>query len=103
MNIPYCTSKCHEKIIKSSLYSRYYAEACNEWRVHLRGLVPGQHSSEETSQRWRVVSDTMSDLTGIEFTSSRDHSGVLNKYANVIRKLSKCFACTYAILQATFM
>ena len=37
--------------IKSSLYSRYYAETCNEWRVHLRNLVPGLHSSEETSQR----------------------------------------------------
>ena len=34
---------------KSSLYSRYYAEACNEWRIHLRGLAPGQHSFEETS------------------------------------------------------
>ena len=34
--------------------------------VHLRGLAPGQHSSEETSQRWRVVGDTVScvDLTG---------------------------------------
>ena len=25
--------------------------------AHLRGLAPGQHSSEETSQRWRVVGD----------------------------------------------
>ena len=32
--------------------------------VHLRGLAPGQHSFEETSQRWRVVGDTASDLTG---------------------------------------
>ena len=50
--------------IKSSLYSRHYAQACNEWRVHLHGLAPGQHSSEETSQRWRAVIDTVSDLTG---------------------------------------
>ena len=27
---------------------------------HFRGLAPGQHSSEETSQRWRVVGDTVS-------------------------------------------
>ena len=41
--------------IKSSLYLRYYAETCNEWRDHLRGLAPGQHSSEETSQRLRAL------------------------------------------------
>ena len=23
------------------------------WRAHLRGIASGQHSSEETSQRWR--------------------------------------------------
>ena len=45
--------------IKSSLYSRYYAEVCNERRDHLRGLAPGQHSSEETSQRWRAVDNTV--------------------------------------------
>ena len=28
--------------------------------AHLRGLAPGQHSSEEASQRWRVVGDTVS-------------------------------------------
>ena len=32
--------------------------------IHLRDLTPGQHSSEETSQRWRAVGDTVSDLTG---------------------------------------
>ena len=32
--------------------------------VHLRGLAPGQHSSEETSQWWRAVGDTESGLTG---------------------------------------
>ena len=26
--------------------------------AHLRGLAPGQHSTEETSQRWRVVEDS---------------------------------------------
>ena len=126
-------TKSKFKKIKSSLYSSYYAEACNElrgpsprlsawatqlrrnvatvasrWRhcadltgpgiepqtsrtdsvrfateltaglksnlhytrritpkrvtscgAHLRGLAPGLHSSEETSQRWRVVGDTV--------------------------------------------
>ena len=28
--------------------------------AHLRGSVPGQHSSEETSQRCRVIGDTVS-------------------------------------------
>ena len=28
--------------------------------IHLRDLVSGQHSSEETSQRWRAVGDTVS-------------------------------------------
>ena len=27
--------------------------------AYLRGLAPGQHSSEETSQRWQAVSDTL--------------------------------------------
>ena len=31
--------------------------------IHLRGLMPGQHSSEETSQRWKVDLDAVSDLT----------------------------------------
>ena len=54
--------------LKSSLYSRYYAEACNSDGAHLRDLVSGRHSFEETSQRWRAVGDAVSDLTapGIE-------------------------------------
>ena len=40
--------------IKSSLYSRCYAEACNEWRDHLRGLTPGQHKNVAAmASRWR--------------------------------------------------
>ena len=31
--------------------------------AHLRDLAPGQHSSEETSQRWRAVDNTVPDLT----------------------------------------
>ena len=47
--------------------------------VHFRGLAPGQHSSEKMSQRWRVVSDTESNLTGpeIEPKTSRTDSNVL--------------------------
>ena len=33
-------------------------------KIHLRGLAPGHHSSEETSLRWRVVRDTVYDVTG---------------------------------------
>ena len=45
---PLVNGKFHQskgQKIKSSLYSRYYAETCNEWRAHLRGLAPAQHSS----------------------------------------------------------
>ena len=43
--------------------------------AHLRGLAPGLHSSEETSQWWRAVGDT-ADLTGpgIEPQTSRTDS-----------------------------
>ena len=43
--------------------------------AHLRGIAPGQLSSEETSQRWWAVGDTVIDLTdpGLEpQTSSTD-------------------------------
>ena len=45
-------------------------------RANLRDLTPVQHSSEETSQRWRAVSDTVSDLTdpGFEPQTSRTES-----------------------------
>ena len=41
--------------------------------AYLRGLAPKQHSSEETSQRWRAVDDTVYDLTvpGIKPQTSR--------------------------------
>ena len=32
-------------------------------KAHLHGLVPGQHSFEETSQEWRAVGDTVSNFT----------------------------------------
>ena len=34
--------------------------------AHLRGLALGQHSFEETSQRWRTVRDIVSDLSAPE-------------------------------------
>ena len=45
-------------------------------------LAPGRHSSEETSQQWRVVGETMSDLIGpgIESQTSHTNSDVLNHY-----------------------
>ena len=47
--------------------------------VHLRVLALGLHSSEETSQRWRAVGYTVSDLTGpgIEPQTFRADSDVL--------------------------
>ena len=46
--------------IKSSLYSQYYAKRVTSGGNHLRGLTPGLHSSEGTSQGWRAVGDTVS-------------------------------------------
>ena len=70
--------------IKSSSYSRYYTEACNKWWIHLCGLAPGQHSFEETSQRWRAVGDTVPDLTGlrIEILTSRTEKDIFNHCTN---------------------
>ena len=62
------------KIIKSSLYSRYYAEACSGG-TNFRGLASGQHSSKKTSQRWRTFGDTMA--TGPARKSKSDESRIL--------------------------
>ena len=35
--------------------------------IHLRGLAPGQHSSEETLLRWRVAADFESYSDGLGF------------------------------------
>ena len=41
-------------------YTRRITPKCvTSCGAHLRGLAPGLHSSEETSQRWRVVGDTV--------------------------------------------
>ena len=44
--------------------------------AHIRGLAPQLHISKETSQRWRVVANTVSDLTGptIELQTPRTDS-----------------------------
>ena len=63
---------------KSNLhYARSITPKCTmSGESHLRCFAPGQHSSEETSQRWRAVGDTVSDLTraGIEPQTSRTDS-----------------------------
>ena len=37
--------------------------------AHLCSLVPSQHSSEETTQHWRVVAHSVPDLTKQRFKS----------------------------------
>ena len=49
--------------------------------IHLRSMAPGgQHSSEETSQRWLPVADSVSDLNSpvIELQTSRAYKNVFN-------------------------
>ena len=50
--------------------------------VHLRGLTHEQHSSEETSQRWRVAGDTnpvhMSNLHGLVAVGFLHHSYIFD-------------------------
>ena len=61
------------------------AEALTEWRDSSpRGLWHGQHSYEETLQRWRAVSGTVSNLTGtgIETQTSHTVSDVFDHNAN---------------------
>ena len=66
-------SFAHWDVLKSksnlSLYSLYYAEACNEFAGPISAsLRPGNTAPfEEMSQRWRAVGNTVSDLTGPRF------------------------------------
>ena len=48
-----------KKKIKSLFFSRYYAEACNEWWGPSTRLAPERRRSKETSQRWRAIDDTV--------------------------------------------
>ena len=52
-------------LVSKSKSNLHYTRRITPKRVmscgaHLRGLAPGLHSSEETSQRWRVFGDTVS-------------------------------------------
>ena len=51
--------------------------------IHLRGLAPGQLSSIETSQRWRVVGDAVSDLIGPEIEPFCADSDVFHHYTHL--------------------
>ena len=50
--------------------------------MNFRSLAPGQHSYEETLQRWRAVGDIVSDLTGpgIEAQTSCTDSDELDNW-----------------------
>ena len=53
-----------------SLYLLYYAEACNEFSGRISAsLRPGSNTAsfEELSQGWRMVGNTVSDLSGPRF------------------------------------
>ena len=81
-NIGYSTIHGNTIVQKNKflLYKRYYAEVCNGcnvWRDPSPLFSAWQHSSEATSQRWRTVGKTASDLTGPEIklkTSRTDKS-----------------------------
>ena len=95
--------------IKPSLYSQYYAKACNEWRCASPRRSPGQHSFKETLQLRRAIGDAVSDLTGPEIEPRLLEliAKFLNRYlphnlySNVFLthlRLSICFVITYVIL-----
>ena len=52
--------------------------------AHLRGLAPGQHSSEETLQRWRVVGNTLCrfDRPGYRTSDLPHRQCALSNWAN---------------------
>ena len=59
-----------QDFVKSNLsvYSLYYAEACNEFAGPISSLRPDNTASfEEMIQRWQNVGKTVSDLTGPKF------------------------------------
>ena len=64
-------------VIKSnlSLYSLFYAEACNEFAMPTSAsLRPGNTAAFEMSQRWRNVGNIVSDLTGPRVEPQTFHS-----------------------------
>ena len=84
----------------NSLFSRGIGE------VHLRVLAPGQHSFEETSQRWRTARDNVSDLTGpgIEPTTFRTDEDVFNHYVKPTGTLqdTECYLKAFVVLRSYF-
>ena len=69
----FCTCKtlCSSIVIQVPVYYiKSNLECVTRGGIHLRGLAPGQRSSEGTSQRWRAVGDSASDLNSLE-TNSR--------------------------------
>ena len=83
------SAKHHQKFIfvkkkskiKPALSSRYYAEACNEWRIHLCCLAPGLHRNiAAIASRWRHC--VRSDRPGIEPQTFLTDSNVFNHSAN---------------------
>ena len=61
--------------------------------AQIRGLAPGQHSCEETSQQWRDASDNVSDLASPVNEPSTYHADidVFNLCANWPLYLNKSF------------
>ena len=73
--------------IQSSLHRVFMPKRVTSGGAHLRGLAPArQRSFKETSQRWRFVGDTVSDLTcpGIAPKTSRTGSNVFKHYPKII-------------------
>ena len=70
------TSKSQKIKSNLSLYSLYYAEACNELAGPISAsLRPGNTAPfKEMSQRWRAVGNTVSDLTGLRFEPQTSRS-----------------------------
>ena len=59
MDSEYCLKAKRKKISKSNLHHTrgITPKHATSGGTHLRDLAPGLYSSEETSQRWRVVGD----------------------------------------------
>ena len=75
-----------DMLSSKSKLSHHYTRGITPKRVtsdgiHLHDLAPGLHSSEETSQWWRVVGDNVSDLTGLGIAPKTD-SDVFTNCAN---------------------
>ena len=69
----------------------YYAESCNEFAGFSSSLLhPGSASFVETSQRWRAVGNTVSDLTGPRFEAQPPPP--LNTYALPLDQLAGTIA-----------